>query len=106
MFAKYVPPSEICRLNFLNKWRNTANYKDDPLAPVNYSFEYIFAITMAAQPLAWFEGTGLPEEAFSIAPVIKKYKEIQYDFHSGNIFPIGEEPSGKGWMWISVITDK
>ena len=96
MLAKYVPTQNL-QIEFLNKWRNPANYKDDPFAPANYSFEYIFAITMAAQPLAWFEATGLPEEAFEIAPVIKKYKEVQFDFHSGSILPIGEEPSGKSW---------
>jgi alpha-galactosidase len=96
MLSRYVPTQNL-QIEFLNKWRNPANYKDDPFAPANYSFEYVFAITMAAQPLAWFEATGLPEEAFAIAPLIKRYKEIQFDFHSGNIFPIGEEPSGKSW---------
>jgi alpha-galactosidase len=104
MLAKYVPTQNL-QIEFLNKWRNPANYKDDPFAPANYSFEYIFAITLAAQPLAWFEATGLPEEAFAIAPVIKRYREIQFDFHSGNIFPIGEEPSGKSWTGFQSIQE-
>ena len=58
---------------------------------------------MTAQPLAWFESTGLPEEAFSVAPVIKKYREIQADLHNGNIFPIGEEPSGKSWCGFQSV---
>jgi alpha-galactosidase len=59
---------------------------------------------MAAQPLAWFEGTGLPNEAIEvIAPVIKKYKAIQYDLHKGSIFPIGDEPSGRSWTGFQSI---
>ncbi len=102
MLSKYVPPQNL-QIEFLNKWRNTDKYRGDPFGPENYSFEYLFATTMAAQPLAWFESTGLPEEAFSIAPVIKKYREIQADLHSGNIFPIGEEPSGKSWSGFQSV---
>ena len=53
-------------------------------------FDYIFAITMAGQLLAWMEGTGLPEEAFSLRNVITKDKEIQHDFHEGVILSTGE----------------
>jgi hypothetical protein len=61
---------------------------------------------MAAQPLAWFEGTGLLADAVnSIGPVIRKYREIQSDFHSGNIFPIGDEPSGKSWTGFQSVQE-
>ena len=96
MLSKYVP-SQNLQIEVLNKWRNINKYQDDAFGPANYSFGYLFAIAMAGQPLLWLEGTGLPGEAFSIAPVIKKYHEIQFDFHSGKIFPVGEEPSGKSW---------
>ena len=106
MLSKYVP-SQNLQIEFLNKWRNADKYKDDPFAPSNYSFDYLFAITMAAQPLAWFEGTGLSAEAIAIAsPVIRKYREIQVDFHRGNIFPIGEEPSGKSWTGFQSVQDR
>jgi hypothetical protein len=82
----------------LNKWRNTDKYpENDIFAPANYDFEYLFATTMMAQPLAWFEGSNLPEEAFQAAPAIKKYQEIMADIHQGIILPIGKEPSGKSW---------
>ncbi len=97
MLSKYVPPQDL-QMEFLNKWRNAEKYAGDPFGPANYSFDYLFATTMAGQPLAWLEGTGLPAEAFAAAgPVIRKYREVQADFHSGNIFPIGDEPSGKSW---------
>jgi hypothetical protein len=103
MLSKYIPPQKL-QIEFLNKWRNTEKYAGDPFGPANYSFEYLFAITMAAQPLAWFEGTGLPEEAItSCGPVIKKYRTIQEDLHNGFIFPIGEEPSGTSWTGFQSV---
>lgn len=102
MLSKYVPAQNL-QIEFLNKWRNTAKYSDDPFAPNNYSFDYLFAITMAAQPLAWFEGTGLPEEAFALSKTIEKYKKVMADFHSGNIFPVGDEPSGKSWTGFQSV---
>jgi alpha-galactosidase len=96
MLSKYVP-SQNLQIEFLNNFRNKDKYPNDPLAPAEYSFEYLFAITMMAQPLAWFEASGLPEEAFKISPLVKKYKSIQADIHQGNIFPIGNEPDGKSW---------
>lgn len=52
--SKYVPAEKL-QIEFLNKWRNLDKYPKDPFAPSNYSFEYLFATTMAGQPLAWFE---------------------------------------------------
>jgi hypothetical protein len=82
----------------LNKWRNKDKYVGDPFAPITYSYDYLFAITMAGQPLAWFEASHLPDEAFSeIGNTVRQYRGIQSDFHRGNIFPIGDEPSGMSW---------
>jgi len=105
MLSEFVPAEKI-QIEFLNKWRNSDKYKDDPFGPANYSFAYLFAITMVAQPLAWFEGTGLPAEAITeVAPLIKKYREIQHDLHKGSIFPIGEEPSGRGWTGFQSVQE-
>lgn len=95
--SKYYPV-EMLQIEFLNNSRNHKKYGDGNLfAPGNYSFEYIFATTMAGQPLAWFEATGLPKEAFAISEIVKKYRGIQADFHAGMIVPIGDEPSGRSW---------
>jgi alpha-galactosidase len=96
MLSKYIPAQNL-QIEYLNIWRNQANYASDPFGPVNYSFDYVFAITMMAQPLAWFEATGLPSEAFKTAGIIKKYRSIQSDIHSGTILPIGQEPDGNSW---------
>ncbi len=105
MLSEYVPAEKL-QIEFLNKWRNAGNYKDDPFAPASYSFDYLFAITMAAQPLAWFEGTGLPADALgTTAPMIRKYLDIQHDLHGGMIFPIGNEPSGRNWTGFQSVKD-
>lgn len=97
MLSRYVPPQSL-QIEFLNRWRNPDKYsEDDPLAPARVPFDYCFAVAMMAQPLAWFEGTGLPEEAFEVASLIKTYREHQEQIHAGQTFPIGEEPSGIGW---------
>src|SRR5690606_7682847 len=96
MLSRYVPAEKL-QIEFLNKWRNADKYGQDGFAPANYSFEYLFAITMAGQPLAWVEASGLPVEAFSISPLISRYKKIQLDYHAGTVLPIGDEPSGRSW---------
>lgn len=103
MLSRYVPAQSL-QIEFLNKWRNPDKYdREDPLAPARVPFDYLVAITFMAQPLAWLEGTGLPEEAFSIAPALKTYREHQSRIHEGQIFPIGEEPCGTGWTGFQSI---
>jgi hypothetical protein len=96
MLSRYMQPQGL-QIEFLNKWRNQEKYRKDRFAPINYSFDYLFAITMVAQPLAWMEMANLPQEAMASAKTIKKYREIQSDLHKGVIFPIGNEPDGTGW---------
>jgi hypothetical protein len=91
-FKKSVAVIKICSTRencnrISEQWRNADIYMGMTyFAPKNYSFEYLFAITMAAQPLAWFEGTSLPGEALEIKELISKYKKVQHDFHLGIYF--------------------
>lgn len=102
--SKYVPAQSL-QIEFLNKWRNPDKYPvGDRFAPANYSFDYLFAITMMAQPLAWFEATGLPAEAFQTSALIKTYRTVQQPLHNGQIFAIGDEPSGKSWTGFQSIS--
>lgn len=96
MLSQYLPPQNL-QIEFLNQWRNREKYKNDPFAPANYSFEYLFAITMMAQPLAWMELANLPPEAFGLSSTILTYRKIQQEIHRGTIFPIGMEPDGRSW---------
>lgn len=102
MLSKYIPAQNL-QIEFLNIWRNQNKYADDPFRPANYSFDYVFAITMMAQPLAWFEATALPPGAFKSAGLIKGYKAIQSDIHKGTILPIGKEPDGICWTGFQSI---
>lgn len=102
--SRYVP-AERLQIEFLNNGRNLSKYEGDRFAPANYSFEYLFAITMAGQPLAWMEAANLADDAFEIAPTVKKYRDIQHDFHRGIILPIGAEPDGRSWTGFqSIVT--
>ncbi len=106
MLSKYMP-AQFLQIEFLNKWRNAEKYGDDPQAPNKLSFDYLFAITAMAQPLAWFEASGLPKEAFKTAPLIKKYNKLRNDIHAGTILPIGNEPNGYEWTGFqSIVNDK
>jgi hypothetical protein len=103
--SEYVPPEKL-QIEFLNNSRNTQKYHEkDPLRPYAVPFDYIFATTMAGQPLAWMESSGLPEEAFQINPLIERYKEVMEKFHQGYIFPIGEMPDGRSWTGFQSISD-
>ena len=94
-------------MEFLNKWRHAEKYPaNDSFAPAHYDFDYLFAITMAAQPLAWMEAANLPQEAFALATLMSQYKTIQHAFHQGIILPIGEEPSGRAWTGFQSMTSE
>ena len=104
--SEYVPP-EILQIEFLNNQRNPHKYDEkDPLRPSAIPFDYIFATSMAGQPLAFMESTGLPEEAFSINPTIEDYKKVMGAFHRGSIFPIGKEPDGSSWTGFQSISNE
>lgn len=105
MLSRYVP-AQALQIEFLNVWRNADLYPDgDPLAPANVPFAYAFAVTMMAQPLAWFEVTGLPEAAFDLADTLGAYRRHQTAIHEGLIVPVGDEPSGTGWTGFQSIRD-
>lgn len=105
MLSRYVP-AERLQIEFLNKWRNEGKYDGDPFAPSAYGFDYLFATTMAGQPLAWMEASNLPEEAFAVSGLVSGYREISAEFHSGMIFPIGDEPSGRSWTGFQSILNE
>ena len=101
--ARYVAPERF-QIEFLNPWRNPDKYPwKDPFSPENYSFDYLAAITLAAQPLAWMEASNLPEEAFSTGELLKKWLTLAPDLHEGAILPIGEEPSGRCWTGFQSV---
>jgi len=104
MLSRFVP-AQWLQVEFLNRWRNAEKYGDDPLRPQVVPFDYCFAITMFAQPLAWFEATGLPPEGFELAGLIETYREHEAGIHGGMIFGIGDQPTGASWTGFQSTSD-
>ena len=103
MLSHFVAPERL-NFEFLNKWKNKDQYpEDDPFAPANYSFDYLFAITMVAQPLAFFDAADLPVNPLNKSSLMHDYRAIQYDLQNGNTMPIGDEPSGVSWTGFQSI---
>jgi len=103
--SRWVQP-QFLQVEFLNKWRNADRYDaGDPLAPSNVPFDYCFAVTMMGQPLAWMEASGLPEEAFALAPLVRLYRTFQADLHAGVILPIGSEPDRQSWTGFQSLQE-
>ncbi len=105
MLARYVP-AERLQIEFLNNRRNVDKYGSDPFAPARYDFDYLFATTLAAQPLAWMEASNLAEADFALRATVDAYKAVADDFHCGTILPVGEEPSGRAWTGFQSISDE
>lgn len=104
MLSKYIP-AERFQIEFLNKWKNQKTYlPKDKYAPINVPFDYIFATTMMAQPLAWFEGSQLPKKGKEIHKLIKQYKTVKEAIHKGIILPIGDSPNGSSWTGFQSIS--
>ena len=104
MLSHYMAPQNL-QIEFLNKWRNADRYpEDDPFVPAHYSFDYLFAITMAAQPLAWMEAGNLPAEALGTAGLVALYKDHLAAWQGGEILPIGDEPSGTSWTGFQSVS--
>lgn len=103
MLSPYIRPQRL-QIELLNNHRNPDKYpQGDPFAPASYSMEYLFAITMAAQPLFWMEAHNLLEEDFKLGELVRQYRKVMPDLHSGEILPIGDEPSGRSWTGFESI---
>lgn len=96
--ASYVLPQKL-QVEFLNIDLNRQNYaQGHELAPENYPWEYVFAITFFANPLLWGEPSGFSDEAVArIRPLIDLHKAHREDIFSCNIFSIGDMPDGYAW---------
>ena len=93
--SAYVPTQKL-QIEFLNLERN-----NDILAPQNYSNEYVFAITMFANPLCWFEPSALSSKTLErYRNIISFYKKYRDNIFEGHIFPIGDRPSGYSWTGL------
>ena len=103
--SQYVDPIRL-RMEFLNNARNTERYDDDPLAPIRYQPDCLFAIAMFSSPLAWFENTGLsPQYVSSVSPLMRTWKNERKSVFSGTILPIGDAPDGVTWTGFASVAE-
>lgn len=95
--AQYIDPARL-RFEFLNNSRNQHLYPNDPLAPSEYDPAYLFATTLFANPLGWFEMSSLPEAYVEqVAPLAAIWKQIRAGLFGGQILPVGSPPDGAAW---------
>lgn len=91
--SKVIPANKLL-FEVLNNKRNSDKYKDS-LAPINYSMDYIFAVTMFSNPLIWMEMNNLSEENTQcLSDIIKVYKLYRKDIFLSEVLPIGDMPDG------------
>jgi alpha-galactosidase len=103
--SHWIDPQRL-RIEFLNNERNAEKYPDDPLAPVLYPPATLFAITMFANPLGWFENTGLSDAyRAQVAPLIQCWRDHRERIASGHILPIGHLPDGTTWTGFCSLTN-
>lgn len=95
--GEFVDPRRL-RIEFLNNERNQELYGEDPLAPGRYPADYLFAITMFANPLAWFEAVNLSDTyRAALLRITSVYRQYRERIMRGTILPIGAEPTGFSW---------
>ena len=107
MLSQYVDPLRL-RMEFLNNTRNAKLYPDDPLSPAHYPPDCLFAITMFANPLGWFEVSNLPDQyVTSVAKLVRLWKRERGALFGGHILPIGNPPDGVQWTgFVSIADDR
>ena len=95
--SHWIDPTRL-RIELLNHTRNRDRYGDDPLAPQCYRPAYLFATTMIANPLGWFEVSSLPADYVAeVAALVAVWRIHRERLHTGRIRPIGDAPNGANW---------
>jgi alpha-galactosidase len=97
MLSKVIDPQRL-RMEFLNNERNKKLYENDPLAPAEYSADYLFASVMLTSPLGWFEVSHLPPAYIErVGKLVSVWRAHRDAIYSGQTLPIGDAPTGAAW---------
>ena len=104
--SRFVPSNRF-QFELVNPDLYTDSYfEDDPLAPVNYDMDYLFASVMLSNPLFWMELQFLSEQRRAeLAPLLRVWKEHRASLSSADVLPIGERPSGTSLTGFYVSKD-
>ena len=101
--SKYFPVNKF-QFEVLNQRRNADRYINDPLAPGNYSIDYLFASVMVANPLLWMELSHLQkEDQERLRAVICCYRQVRSAFFAGSTEGIGSMPDGTSFTGFQVV---
>lgn len=104
--SKWVDPVRL-RLEWLNVTRNQDKYEGDPLAPINWRPDALFATVLPFAPLGWFEVQNLPESYFELAgPLIETWKTYREELQRCEMTPIGSAPDGVSWTGFYWTSEK
>ena len=95
------------RFEFNNPDTNHGNYEWSPLSHARYRPDALFAIVMAASPLAWMELSDVSERsAAEIASLVKVWKRELDRWYGGTLHPVGARPDGVSWTgFVSEAAD-
>ena len=95
--ARVIDPVRL-RFEFNNPDTNHGNYEWSSLGHAKYRPDALFAMVMAASPLAWMELSDVSEKsAAEIAALVKVWKRERDRWYGGTMHPIGTRPDGVAW---------
>jgi alpha-galactosidase len=101
--SRWIDPLRL-RLELLNPERNPDKYANDPLGPIAYRGDALFASVMCANPLGWFEVTGLSDAAFeSVRGMVSVWKKHRAAMAAGTLLPIGPCPDGFNFSGFLIV---
>ncbi|MEM6315748.1 MAG: alpha-galactosidase, partial [Planctomycetota bacterium] len=101
----WIDPARL-RFEWLNPDRNTDRYPQaSPLAPSAMGIDYLFAITMVAQPLAWLELQQLDAaRRETLRPLVRRWCGHRDAWSGASVLPIGAAPGGGSWTGFQIVT--
>ena len=101
--SKYIPTSKF-QFELVNPDLNKESYAEtDPLAPSNYSMDYLFATVMLSNPLFWMEMQFLPENRRAeLRDIMGVFREHRDRLARLDVRPIGDKPSGRSFTGFAV----
>ena len=99
LLAKYIRPQSLqIEIPYPEDYLARADANDPPPRPecCNYPLEYWAAVALFANPLLWFAPSTVPQKIRKIyRRMMELHRRIRDAVFAGEIYPIGEEPSGK-----------
>ena len=93
--SRYLPSNRF-QFELVNPDLNADVYPNgDPLAPIYYDMDYLFASVMLSNPLFWMELQFLsPRRCAELAPLLMLWRSHREALSCADVCPIGERPSG------------